>query len=446
MRVTRWMTFAAAVVLTPALTTAVTAHDDAMFGMASADAGPVVPSAVQVIHAGRLIADAATGISGPATITVTDGRITAIAQGLQPVPEGATLIDMRTRTIMPGLIDMHVHLTGDPSGDFWREAVDPDEWGVILGVRNAERTVRAGFTTVREAGSARQTAFMLRSGTAQGIIVGPRIVAAGPALSIIGGHGDITGFRREVIDALPTGFACTGPVECALRVRQASAAGSDVIKITATGGVLSQQGRGLEAHFTLEEMTSIATTAHSLGLRVMAHAHGARGIEAAAAAGIDTIDHGTFLDEAGARVMRDHGSYLVPTLRALTQVRAGLGRGIYTPVVEAKIRETLQVLGNNVRLAQRMGVPIAFGTDAGVFPHGLNAEEFQLLVEAGMTARDAVASATTVAARALGMENEIGRIAVGYSADMIAVDGNPLDNVSTLGSVRWVMVRGRAVE
>lgn len=445
MRFKMWMATAAAMIALPGLTSAGMAHDD-MFGMAAADAAPAETPAVQIIHAGNLITDAATGLSGPATITITDGRISAIAQGLQPVPEGAQLIDLSTRTVMPGLIDMHVHLTGDPGGDFWREAVDPDEWGVVLGVRNAQRTVRAGFTTVREAGSARQTAFMLRRGTEQGVIPGPRIVAAGPALSIVGGHGDITGFRREVIDALPTGFTCTGPVECALRVRQASAAGSDVIKITATGGVLSQQGRGLEAHFTAEEMTSIANTAHSLGLRVMAHAHGARGIEAAAAAGIDTIDHGTFIDEAAARVMAQRGTYLVPTLRALTQVRDGLGRGIYTPTVEAKIRETLQVLGNNVRMAMRFNIPVAFGTDAGVFPHGVNADEFQLLVDAGMTPRDAVASATTVAARALGMENQIGRIAVGYSADIIAVDGNPLVNVAPLSSPRFVMVRGRVMQ
>lgn len=400
----------------------------------------------QVIHAGRVITDAATGISGPATITVTDGRITAITQGHQAAPEGANVIDLSTRTVMPGLIDMHVHLSGDPSGDFWREAVDPDEWGVIIGTKNARLTALAGFTTVREAGSARQVGFVLRRATAEGIIAGPRIVAAGPALSIVGGHGDITGFREEVLHALATGFTCTGAVECAERVREASRNGSDVIKITATGGVLSQQARGLEGHFSQDELNSIATTAHSLGLRVMAHAHGARGIEAAARAGIDTIDHGTFVDEAAMRVMAQNGSYLVPTLRALTGVRDGLGRGIYTPTVEAKIRETLQVLGNSVRLARRMNVPVAFGTDAGVFPHGRNAEEFQLLVDAGMSPRDAVASATTVAARALGMDNEIGRIAPGYSADIIAVDGDPLSDVRTLEAVRWVMVRGRVMQ
>ncbi len=404
------------------------------------------PMQIQVIHAGHLLADAGGALRGPSTITVTDGRITAIADGFVPPPAGATLVDLSARTVLPGLIDLHVHLSSDPGGDFWREAVDPDEWGVVVGTRNALRTVRAGFTTVREAGSARAVGFVLRRGTAEGVIVGPRIIAAGPALSIVGGHGDVTGFREEVLHALATGFTCTGAVQCAERVREASRAGSDVIKITATGGVLSQQARGLEGHFTPDELTAITSTAHTLGLRVMAHAHGARGIEQAAAADVDTIEHGTFVDEAGMRAMRTSGTALVPTLRALTGVRDGLGRGIYTPVVEAKIRETLGHLGDNVRLARRMGVTVAFGTDAGVFPHGENAQELALLVEAGMTPREAIASATTVAARELGLENEIGRIAVGFAADIIAVDGDPVADVRRLEAVRWVMARGRVVE
>ena len=410
-------------------------------------AGAAAPALADttIIHAGHLITDASQPASGPATITVVDGRITAITPGFQPAPAGATLIDQSARTVLPGLIDLHVHLSSDPGGDFRDEAVDPDEWGVVVGTRNALTTVRAGFTTVREAGSARQVGFVLRRGTAEGVIPGPRIIAAGPALSIIGGHGDVNGFREEVLHALATGFTCTGPVECAQRVREASQAGSDVIKITATGGVLSQQGRGLEAHFTSAEMESIATTAHSLGLHVMAHAHGARGIEAAARAGIDTIEHGTFVDEAAMRVMAERGTVLVPTLEALVGVREGLGHGIYTPVVEEKIRQTISHLGDNVRLARRMHVPVAFGTDAGVFAHGRNAEEFALLVDAGMSNAEALASATTVAARVLGMDSEIGKIAVGYSADIIAVDGDPLADVRTLQHVRWVMARGHVI-
>jgi imidazolonepropionase-like amidohydrolase len=401
----------------------------------------------QIILAGNLIADAGVGPTGPATITVTDGRIINIVKGVDSValPAGATVIDLSTKAVLPGLIDLHVHLTGDPGGDFRDEAVDPDEWGVVMGVKNAVLTVKAGFTTVREAGSAQNTAFVLRRGTAEGKIVGPRIVAAGPALSIVGGHGDVTGFRKDVLAALDTGYTCTGPLECAEKVRKASRLGADVIKITATGGVLSQQGRGLEAHFTAEEMTSIANTAHSLGLKVMAHAHGARGIESAAAAGIDTIDHGTFADEAALKVMKAKGTALVPTLMALEGVRERLGKGIYTPTVEVKAKQALEVAGRQVTRAKAMGVTVAFGTDAGVFEHGRNASEFALMVKAGMTNKEALASATTIAANVLGMENEIGKIAVGYSADLIAVAANPLDDIRTLEKVDWVMVRGRVI-
>ena len=422
------------------------------FGLlAVAAASCVVPSIAAdaktvVIYAGRIITDAEKPVQGPATVIVTDDRITAITAGRAEAPQDAEVVDLGEKTLLPGLIDLHVHLTGDPGGDFRNEAVDPDEWGVVVGVKNAAITLRAGFTTVREAGSAQYTAFSLRRGTASGIIEGPRIVAAGPALSIVGGHGDVTGFREDIHDTLATGYTCTGATECAEKVRKASRAGADVIKITATGGVLSQQGRGLDGHFTSPELQSIADTAHSLGLKVMAHAHGARGIEAAAAAGIDTIDHGTFADDAAIRVMKAKGSYLVPTLMAFEGVRERLGKGIYTPTVEEKVRMTLGEVGKAVQRAKASGVPVAFGTDAGVFDHGRNAGEFALLVKAGLTPREALASATSVAAKALSMADEIGRIAPGFSADMIAVDGDPFSDVTTLEKVGWVMVRGRIAD
>ncbi len=398
-----------------------------------------------VIRAGNLIADPAQGASGPATITVTDGRIISVENGLAPgnAPAGANVIDLSGKTVLPGLIDLHVHLTSDPGGDYRAEAVDTDEWATIVGVKNAALTVNAGFTTVREAGSAQNTAYALRRGTAEGTIWGPRIVAAGPALSIVGGHADVSGFRPEVLVALDGGYTCTGAVECAEKVRKASKMGADVIKITATGGVLSQQGRGLEAHFNNDELKSIADTAHSLGLKVMAHAHGARGIEAASAAGIDTIDHATFADEASLKVMKAKGTVLVPTLMALEGVRARIGKGIYTPTVEVKARQALEAAGRQVQRSKAMGVTVAFGTDAGVFEHGRNAGEFALMVQNGLTPTEAVASATTVAAKTLGLEGEIGRIAPGYSADLIAVEGNPLENVRTLEKIDWVMARGR---
>lgn len=399
-----------------------------------------------VIYAGRVITDAGKPALGASTVTVTDDRIVSIVDGRAPAPADAEIVDLGDKTLLPGLIDLHVHLTGDPGGDYRSEAVDPDEWGVVVGVKNAGITLRAGFTTVREAGSAQYSAFSLRRGTANGFIQGPRIIAAGPALSIVGGHGDVTGFREDVHGVLDQGYTCTGATECAEKVRKASRAGADIIKITATGGVLSQQGRGLEGHFSKAELDSIAATAHSLGLKVMAHAHGARGIEDAAAAGIDTIDHGTFADDAALKVMKAKGSYLVPTLMAFEGVKARLGKGIYTPTVEEKVRMTMGSVGKAVTRAKALGVPVAFGTDAGVFEHGLNGGEFALLVANGLTPREALASATTVAAKALSMEQEIGRIAPGMSADMIAVAGDPLADVRVLEKVDWVMARGRIAD
>jgi imidazolonepropionase-like amidohydrolase len=407
---------------------------------------------IQTILAGNVIPDAETGPIGPAVITVENGRITKITKGRDISGGGAsasagagTVIDLSNKTVLPGLIDLHVHLTGDPGGDFWKEATEPAEWGVVVGAKNALLTAKAGFTTVREAGSSQYSAYSLRRGTAEGVLAGPRIIASGPPLAIVGGHGDTTGFTEEINDALSSGYACTGAVQCAEKVRKASRAGADVIKITATGGVLSQQGRGLEAHFSDDEMISIAKTAHSLGLKVMAHAHGARGIEAAARSGIDTIEHGTFADEAALKVMKTNGTVMIPTLMAFKGVSEGLGKGVYTPVVEDKIRMTLGQVGKAVTMAKQMGVPIAFGTDAGVFGHGRNGEEFQLLVNNGLTNTEALASATTVAAKVLNMETQLGRIAPGYSADIIAVGENPLSNIQALEKVEWVMVKGRVI-
>jgi len=400
-----------------------------------------------VVHAGRLIADPSRPAQGPSTITIVDGRIQSVTAGLTPPPAGARLIDLSSRTVLPGLIDLHVHLSGDPGGDYRDEAVDSDEYATLRGVKNARLTLRAGFTTVRDLGSAPLVGFALARGTQEGLFPGPRIIASGPAISIIGGHGDVSGFRPEVIEALSAHNTCTGPVECAARVREMARAGAQVIKITATGGVLSQQARGLEAHFTDEELRAIVTTAHSLGLRVAAHAHGARGVEAAARAGVDSIEHGTLADRAAIAAMRSNGAAFVPTLMAFTGVREGLAEDRYTPPVAAKAREILALLGRAARDARAAGVPVLFGTDAGVFGHGRNAQEFAMLVEhVGMTPAEAIASATTGAARLLGMENEIGRIAPGFSADLIAVDGDPLADVRVLERVDFVMVRGRTAD
>lgn len=400
-----------------------------------------------VVHAGRLVTDASRPAAGPSTITITDGRITAVAAGLTSPPAGARLVDLSGKTVLPGLIDMHVHLSGDPGGDYRDEAVDPDEWAALVGAKNARLTALAGFTTVRDLGSPPLVGFMLRRATDRGFIPGPRIIASGPAISIVGGHGDVSGFRPEVMRALTIDNTCTGPEQCAARVREFSRAGADLIKITATGGVLSQQARGLGQHFTDAEMKAIVDTAHSLGLKVAAHAHADAGIAAAVRAGVDSIEHGTFASAATVRLMKERGTALVPTLMAFTGIRERLGKGIYTPVVEEKIRMTLAEVGKAAKRARDAGVPVAFGTDAAVFEHGRNAEELGLLVElAGMSPAEAIASATTGAARLLGMENQVGRIAPGYSADLIAVSGDPLRDVRVLEHVDYVMVRGKAIQ
>ena len=401
--------------------------------------------AQDTILVGNLIADAREGATGPATIVVDQGRIVSVTQGHQR-PASGDVIDLSDKTVMPGLIDLHTHLSGDPSGEFWRAATTPVEWNTVLAIKNAKLTLAAGFTTVRNPGSDQQSVHMLRRATEQWVVPGPRVLSAGPSLAIIGGHGDVSGFRPEINELLDSGYNCTGPVECAAKVRLASQNGADFIKITATGGVLSQQGRGLEAHFSDAEMKAIVDTAASLGIHVAAHAHGARGIEAASKAGVRTIEHGTYLDKEAARAMRQNGTVLVPTLMAFKGIEEGLAKNMYTPVVVPKVQATVALTGNQVRTALAEGVTIAFGTDSGVFEHGRNAEEFQMLIDAGMTPTQALVSATITAADVLGMAGEIGRIAPGMSADLIAFDGDPYADVTVLEEVDWVMVRGRTLD
>jgi imidazolonepropionase-like amidohydrolase len=412
---------------------------------ALAFAAPAAADTV-VVQAGHLITDASRPASGPSTITITDGRIVAVAPGLNPPPPGARVVDLSTKTVLPGLIDAHVHLTGDPGEPFWKEATESEEWNTLVGAKNALMTARAGFTTVRDLGSGRLNGFALRRALEEGLIPGPRMLAAGQALSTIGGHGDVSGFRPEVAAALDGHNTCTGPDECAAKVREAAKLGADVIKFHATGGVLSQGDKGLGQAFTDAEMKAICDTAHNLGLKVAAHAHADAGIAAAVRAGVDSIEHGTFASAATIRLMKERGTTFVPTLMAFTGIRERLGKNIYTPVVEEKVRMTLSEVGKAARLARQAGVPIVFGTDAGVYEHGRNAGEFALLVDVvGMTPAEALASATTGAARLLGLEREVGRIAPGFSADLIAVSGDPLRDVRVLEHVDYVMVKGRPI-
>jgi imidazolonepropionase-like amidohydrolase len=417
----------------------------AILAMAALLGASAASAQTYAIQAGRLIVDASKPARGPSTVIVENGRILRIDPGAT-APTGATVVDMRTRTVLPGLIDAHVHLAGDPGTPFWREAIDSNEAATVVGVKNALLTARAGFTTVRDLGAPGHSSFALRDGIRDGLIPGPRIVASGGALSIVGGHGDVSGFRPEVNAALDGGGTCTGADQCALRVREWAKRGSDVIKITSTGGVLSQQGRGLEGHFDPAEIRAITSTARRLGLKVAAHAHGARGIEDAAAGGVDSIDHGTFADAAALRVMKAKGTWLVPTLMAFTGVRDRLGKNIFTPVVEAKGRQTMAVWGHALRAAHNAGVKIAFGTDSGVFEHGRNAEEAELMVRlGGMSPREVLVSATTGAAELLGIANEVGTLDIGKSADLIAVDGDPLADATALTRIGYVMASGKPI-
>ncbi|HAI60048.1 MAG TPA: amidohydrolase family protein [Xanthomonadaceae bacterium] len=412
----------------------------------------LVPTLI-VLQSPRVLLDPADGRIAAATIIVEGDRILRVLEGTpETLPDDlAARVKQRIvteDTLMPGLIDSHVHLTGNPAPAFWAATVTTPERATATGVANALKTVRAGFTTVRDLGAPGGASYALRDAINAGEVPGPRILAAGRMLSIVGGHADLTGFRPQVIEALDGGNTCTGEVQCAEVVRRLSRAGADVIKFAATGGVLSQQNRGLDQHFTDAEMKAIVTTAHLLGLRVAAHAHGPRGIEAAARAGVDSIDHGTYVDEAGIRAMKASGSVLVPTLSPTIAYRENLPRGLYTRVVEAKIRKRLEATGKNIAAAREAGLTIAFGTDAGVSEHGRNAEEMPLMVKyGGMSAQEVVVSATRTAATLLGLENEIGRIAPGFSADVIGVRGNPLEDLGALQRDRigFVMARGTPV-
>jgi len=410
-----------------------------------------VPAAAEaetiVVHAGRLIADAGRPAQGPSTITIVDGRIQSVTAGTDPAPQGARVIDLSSRTVLPGLIDAHVHFMSVPGSAYWREAVETDDYMTLVGAHNALTTLRAGFTTVRDLGSGGTTGFALKRAIDEGLIPGPRMLVSGTPLSTIGGHGDVAGFRPEVIAALDGHNTCTGADQCAARVRELARAGADVVKFMATGGVLSQGDRGLGQSFTDAEMRAIIDTAHMLGLKVAAHAHADEGIAAAVRAGVDSIEHGTFASPATIQLMRQRGTTLVPTLMAFVGIRERLGQHVYTPLVESKVRMTLEVVARAARLAHSAGVPVVFGTDAAVYDHGRNAGEFVELVErAGLTPAQAIASATTGAARLLGLQDEIGRIAPGMSADLIAVDGDPLADVRVLQQVRFVMVRGHVAD
>jgi imidazolonepropionase-like amidohydrolase len=404
------------------------------------------------IQAGHLIVDAAQPARGQSTVIVDNGRITRIDSGFT-APAGAIVVDERARTVMPGMTDVHVHLTQD-SGTPWYSYFTQkysNAYSVTVGLTHALDMARAGFTTVRDLGGDTNAVIAVRDAVAEGRFAGPRIKVSGAPLSIIGGHADTaTGLPPELAAAVNEAHlnpsVCTGVDECQKVVRELAAAGVDVIKVMATGGVLDPGAMGLEQHFTDAELKGIADMAHAMHLKVAAHAHGARGILAAANAGIDSIEHGTMLDEAGARAMKAHGTYYSATLMAFSGVQGMLGTGKLPPASEAKARQILALWGNGLNLAYRNGVKIALGTDSAVAPHSQASREVELMVtKGGMTPRDALIAATKGGPDLMGLAAETGTLDAGKSADLIAVDGDPLVDPTAVQRVGYVMTQGKPI-
>ena len=415
-------------------------------------AASIASAETYAIQAGRLIVDAAQPARGASTVIVENGRIARIENGFT-APSGATVVDERSRTVLPGMTDVHVHLTGN-SGEPWYVGYTQtrsNPYAATVGLTHALEMARGGFTTVQDLGGNTSAVTAVRDAVAEGRFPGPRIKVSGDPLSMIGGHADpAVGLPPELAAAVTqahlTEGVCTGVQQCQEAVRKLAAAGVDVIKIMATGGVLDPGAMGLEQHFTNEEMKAIADMAHSLHLKVAAHAHGARGIEAAANAGIDSIEHGTFLDERGAKAMKAHGTYYSGTLMAFSGVQAVMGSGKLTPEMEDKARQTFDVWGKGLNLAYRNGVKIALGTDSAVAPHKDASKELALMVtKGGMMPRDALIAATKGGPDLMGISNETGTLDPGKSADLIAVDGDPLTDPSAVQHVAYVMVEGRPI-
>lgn len=401
---------------------------------------------VTVIHAGTLLAVPGRPPRRQASIVIRGNRIAEVRDGFVDIP-GARVVDLRDSFVLPGLIDMHVHLDGlddrlqarlqAPFRDYEDEA--------YTALLNARRTLLAGFTTVRDLGGEPRTVLSLRDAIDAGHFAGPTVYSAGTMVSVSGGHGDVNGLNRDLTGIYEPRATntCNGADDCRRAVREQISMGADVIKFAATGGVLSNVPGGLNQQMMSDEMRAVVETARSFGRRVAAHAHGVDGINAALEAGVDSIEHGTFTNERTFELYRRTGAYYVPTLLAPAAALADGERGALTPAQMEKAREAAGNAERSFARAVREGVNIAFGTDSGVSRHGDNAQEFALMVRNGMSPAAAIHSATVNAAALLGRSERIGTIEPGKDADIIAVDGNPLENVRELEDVDFVMRHGR---
>jgi imidazolonepropionase-like amidohydrolase len=398
------------------------------------------------IHCGKLIDAVSKTILTSKTIIVEGNKIVEVKDGYATPGAGDQLFDFKTKTVMPGLMDMHVHLEIQTKKNALAERLTTESQDVAFrSVNYAYVTLMAGFTTVRDLGGSGVN-ISLRNAINNGTTIGPRIYTAGKSIATTGGHADPTnGLKRSFGgDPGPIDGVVNGVDECSKAVRQRYKDGADLIKITATGGVLSQAKDGSGAQFTEEEIKAIVTTAKDYGFKVAAHAHGAEGMKRAIRGGVTSIEHGTFMDDECIELFKQYGTWLVPTIIAgKSTADSAKIPGYYSAIVTPKALATGPKIQATFAKAYKAGVKIAFGTDAGVFMHGKNYIEFQYMTEAGMPAMEAIQSATISSATLLGVENTLGTIQKDMLADIIAVDGDPLKDITVMGKVVFVMKDGR---
>lgn len=414
---------------------------------------PVAPFAQQqpaapatYIQAGAVLDRPGERPRGATTIVVRGSKIAELRDGFVAPEAGARVVDLRDRFVMPGLIDMHVHFysTGEPLKARLAFAGRDLEDGFVDATVAARKTLDAGFTTVRDLGGEPRGIRALRDAIARGDLPGPTIVNAGEMLSVTAGHGDANGLKREFAEAERHGTTaiCNGPDDCRRATRDQIFMGAEVIKFAASGGVGSNIAGGLAKQMTDEEMRAIVETAHAFGRKATAHAHGKDGIDAALRAGVDSIEHASFVDDETVALFKKTGAYLVPTMLAFESV-IRQGRAGERPAASvAKAEEVAKVVNESHARAVRGGVKIAFGTDSGVGLHGINGQEFALMTKVGITPAQAIRAATVDAATLLGRADRIGRIAPGMDADIVAVSGDPLADVRRLEQVDFVMRQG----
>ncbi len=407
---------------------------------------PAVLEARTLIHAGKLIDGTSGAAQSEKTVVVDGGKIVEIADGYLEGTGGDEVIDLQQHTVLPGLMDMHTHLSSQssPSSYMERFQLNPGDYA-IRGVVYAERTLMAGFTTVRDLGDRFNITIPLRNAINRGFVPGPRIFTAARSLATTGGHADPSnGWRADVQgDPGPKEGVVNSPAEAAQAVRQRYKDGADLIKITATGGVLSLAKSGQNPQFTEELIRAVVDTAKDYGFIVAAHAHGTEGMKRAIRGGVTSIEHGTYMDDEAMELMKQHGTYYVPTILAGEFVgEKSKVDGYYPEIVRPKAAAIGPVIHDTFARAYKAGVKIAFGTDCGVSPHGGNAREFVFMVRGGMPPMEAIQSATAVPAEMLGIADRLGTLAPGKLADIIAVAGDPLADIALLQDVRFVMKEG----